>query len=140
MKTVDDIMKSALLYGACSKSAEVSDWKSLSWLFFTPQGREFCEENSFPTLEMFRGMSSEIENYGVHVDAGSVRLSNDDKVALIGNTQGELVISDNTRVHKVILMHGAKAKVTASNYTVILLVNIGSCEVEVIKDETVVIL
>lgn len=140
MKNVNEIMQSASSLGACNKSSSVSDWKSLSWLFFTPQGREFCEENNFPTLEMFRGMSSEIENYGVHVDAGTVRLSNDDKVALIGNTEGELVFSDNTRVHKVILMHGAKAKVTASNYAVILLVNIGNCEVEIIKDETVVIL
>ncbi len=140
MKNVNEIMQSASLLGACNKSSSVSDWKSLSWLFFTPQGCEFCEVNNFPTIEMFRGMSSEIGNYGVHVDAGTVRLSNDDKVALIGNTEGELIFSDNTKVHKVIFMHGAKAKVTASNYAVVLLVNIGNCEVEIIKDETAIIL
>ena len=140
MKTVDEIMKSATLSGACSKSNGVSDWKSLVWLFFTPQGREFCEENNFPSLEMFREMSSEVAAYGVYVDAGSVNTCNDEKVALIGDTEAELVFTDNTKVHKVILMHGAKARITASNYAVILLVNVGNCEVEINKDETVVIL
>ncbi|MFR2068743.1 MAG: hypothetical protein ACLS4S_00575 [Bacteroides nordii] len=139
MKTVDEIMKSASLSGACSKSNGVSDWKSLVWLFFTPQGREFCEENNFPSLEMFREMSSEVAAYGVYVDAGVVNVRNK-KVALIGGTEAELVFTDNTKVHKVILMHGAKARITASNYAVILLVNIGNCEVEINKDETVVIL
>ncbi|WP_289059946.1 hypothetical protein [uncultured Bacteroides sp.] len=139
MKTVDEIMKSASLSGACSKSNGVSDWKSLVWLFFTPQGREFCEENNFPSLEMFREMSSEVAAYGVYVDAGVVNVRNK-KVALIGGTEAELVFTDNTKVHKVILMHGAKARITASNYAVILLVNVGNCEVEINKDETVVIL
>lgn len=139
MKTVDEIMKSASLSGACSKSNGVSNWKSLVWLFFTPQGREFCEENNFPSLEMFREMSSEVAAYGVYVDAGVVNVRNK-KVALIGGTEAELVFTDNTKVHKVILMHGAKARITASNYAVILLVNVGNCEVEINKDETVVIL
>ena len=50
-----------------------------------------------------------------------------------------ITIDDNERVHKVILMHGGKARVVASDYAVILLVNIGG-EVEINKDDTVVIL
>ena len=103
METVNDIIKSALSLGACSGSNGVTDWRSLVWLFFSPQGREFCAENDFPSLDMFRGMA------------------------------------DNERVHKVILMHGGKARVVASDYAVILLVNIGG-EVEINKDNTVVIL
>lgn len=140
MKTVSEIMKSASLFGACSKADGVSDWKSLVWLFFTPQGREFCEANNFPSLKMFREMSSEVEKYGVYVDAGSIDVRNDEKVAVIGDTEAEMVFTDNTKVHKVILMHGGKARITASNYAVILLVNIENCEVEINKDETVVIL
>lgn len=140
METVKDIMKSASLLGACSKSYCISDWKSLAWLFFTPQGREFCEENNFPALEQFRGMNSQIANYGVLVDAGNVNRENDDKIALIGNTDAELLFTDNTKVHKVILMHGAKAHIIASNYVVILIVNIGNSKVTIDKDETVVVL
>lgn len=140
MNTVNEIMQSASLLGACSKSNGISDWKSLVWLFFTPQGREFCEENNFPTLEQFRGMDSRIADYGVLVDAGRISLENEEKIALIGNTDAELLYTDNTKVHKIILMHGAKAHIVASNYVVILIVNIGNCKVITDKDETVVVL
>ena len=140
MKTVNEIMQSASLMGACAKSNGVSDWKSLTWLFFTPQGREFCEENNFPSLEMFQGMKEHVSKFGVFVDSGTISRQNDTNVALIGEISAELVYDDNTVVHKVILMHGAKAKIKASHYVVILLVNIDNCEVEIEKDNTVVIL
>ena len=38
MNTVKEIMMAALQKGACDKSYGVSDWKTLVWLFFTPQG------------------------------------------------------------------------------------------------------
>lgn len=140
METVKDIMKSASLFGACSKSNGVSDWKSLVWLFFSPQGREFCEENNFPSLEMFQGMKEHVEEYGVYVDSGEVKRSNDANIGLVGNTSATLTFDDNTVVHKVILMHGAKVRIKASRYAVILLVNVGNCDVKIEKDETVVIL
>lgn len=140
MKTVNEIMQSASLLGACAKSDGVSDWRSLTWLFFTPQGREFCENNNFPSLEMFQGMRDNISEYNILVDAGNIIRRNDVNVGLIGNTSAELMYNDNTVVHKVVLMHGAKARIKASDYAVILLVNIGNCEVEIEKDNTVVIL
>ena len=140
MKTVNEIMQSASLLGACAKSNGVSDWRSLTWLFFTPQGREFCEDNNFPSLEMFQGMRDHISEYNILVDAGNISRQNDENVGLIGNTSGQLVYNDNTVVHKVVLMHGAKARIKASDYAVILLVNVGNCEVEIEKDNTVVIL
>ncbi len=140
MKTVNEIMQSASLLGACAKSNGVSDWRSLTWLFFTPQGREFCENNNFPSLEMFQGMRDNISEYNILVDAGNIIRRNDVNVGLIGNTSAELMYNDNTVVHKVVLMHGAKARIKASDYAVILLVNIGNCEVEIEKDNTVVIL
>ena len=127
METVNDIIKSALSLGACSGSNGVTDWRSLVWLFFSPQGREFCAENDFPSLDMFRGM------------AGHVDVTNPGNIAVIGDTDAVITIDDNERVHKVILMHGGKARVVASDYAVILLVNIGG-EVEINKDNTVVIL
>lgn len=134
-------MKSAFLCGACSGSGKVSDWRSLAWLFFSPQGREFCEEKNFPSLSMFQRMKSyNVEQFGVFVDLGRVCRSNDKDIALIGDTCGELNFDENNVVHKVMLMHGAKAHITASNYTVLLIVNAGGCEVTIDKDETVVVL
>lgn len=140
MRTANDIVKSASLMGACAKSGSVTDWKSLVWLFFSPQGREFCEGNNFPSLEMFQEMKNNVASYGVFVDAGSISRSNDANIGLVGETTAELTYDDNTKVHKVMLMHGAEVRIKASNYAVILLVNIGNCKVEIVKDKTVVIL
>ena len=119
METVNDIIKSALSLGACSGSNGVTDWRSLVWLFFSPQGREFCAENDFPSLDMFRGMAGHVMPYGVYVDSGHVYVTKPGNIAVIGD--------------------GGKARVVASDYAVILLVNIGG-EVEINKDNTVVIL
>ena len=138
---IDEIMKSAALLGACSGSGKVSGWKSLVWLFFSPQGREFCEEKNFPELPMFREMKRHgISELGVFVDEGNVCRSNDKDIALVGDTCGELKFDENNVVHKIILMHEAKARIKASNYAVLLIVNIGGCEVEIEKDKTVVVL
>lgn len=134
-------MKSASLLGACNSSGKVSDWRSLAWLFFSPQGREFCEEKNFPSLSVFQRMKPyNVEQFGVFVDFGRVLRSNDKDIALIGDSCGELKFDENKAVHKVILMHGAKAHITASNYAVLLIVNVGGCEVTIDKDETVVVL
>lgn len=140
MKTVKEIMREAVTNGACDKSYGVSSWKTLCWLFFTPQGMEFCEENNFPPLKMFQEMDDGIADYGVFVDKGTVKRNNDANVALIGKTDAELVYDDNTKVHKVILMHGASAFIIIRNYAVVRLVNIGNCNVRIHKDKTSVIL
>ena len=140
MKTVSEIMEQAVKNGACNKSKGASDWKTLSWLFFTPQGLEFCEENNFPPVDDFREMDSSISDFGVFVDKGEIVRSNDTNIALIGDTYGRLVFDDNTKVHKVVLMHGAKALIIARNYAVVRLVNIGDCDVKIHNDKTSVIL
>lgn len=133
-------MQQALLKGACEKSNGVSDWKTLVWLFFTPQGLEFCEKNDFPDIEMFREIKYGLEGLNVYVDSGEINRYNDLNLALIGNTQGRIIFDDNTKVHKVVLMHGAKAFIVVRNYAVVRLINIGDCEANIHKDKTSVIL
>ncbi len=138
---IQGIMESAALLGACRKTEDISDWSSAVQLFFSPQGREFCEEKNFPDLSMFREMKNHgISEFGIFVDEGNVCRSNDKDIALIGDTCGDLKFDKNNVVHKVILMHGAKARIKASNYAVLLIVNIGNCEVDIIKDKTVIVL
>ena len=141
MKAIDEILQKALQMGACNKSNGVTDWKTLVWLFFTPQGIEFCQKNNFPTLEMFREIKEEVEGFNVFVNAGVQKRSNDSCVALIGpKTKGELVFDDNTKVHKVIVMHGAKLDIVLRNYAVVRLINIGDNEIRKHRDKTSIIL
>ncbi len=137
---VSDVMRSALELGACNQSGKATDWKSLCWLFFTPQGREFCENNNFPSIEIFRNMKPNVEKYGVYVDAGDIQLKNNVNIGIIGDTDAMLEYDDNTVVHKIILMHGAKATIKASNYSVINLTNVNNCQVTIINDGTAKVL
>ena len=137
---VADVMKSALELGACSQSGKATDWKSLCWLFFTPQGREFCEKNNFPSIDVFRQMKPYVSSYGVFVDAGGIMLKNNANVGIIGETEAVLEYDDNTYVHKIIAMHNATITIKASNYTVVNLTNVGNCKVIIINDGTAKIL
>ena len=134
---VKDIISKATLLGACTKSKKVTDWKSLVWLFFSPQGREFCKDNNYPSLESFRSMSANVEPYGVYVDK-NIEKSNED-IALIGKSESILHYSGVEKAYKVILMHGASAKIYASNYAVVRMENI-SGKFKIINDGTAEVL
>ena len=141
MSTITDILKTAINLGACEKSSTATDWKSLCWLLFSPQGVEFCEKHNFPGIEQFRELESEnLSDFGVFIDKGKISRINDSCIALVGNTRGELVFDDNTKVHKVIVMHGAEAFIVARNYAVVRLYNIGDNKVDVHRQATAVVL
>lgn len=141
MITVNEILISAIQQGACEKTSKATDWKSLAWLLFSPQGIEFCEKNNFPSLEQFSEIATEdSEQYGVYINKGKVRAENARFIALVGKTRGELVFDDNTKVHKVIVMHGAEAFIVARNYAVVRLYNIGGNKVDIHREKTAVIM
>ena len=130
---VKDVITDAIKLGACSVSGKATDWKSLVWLFFSPQGREFCKGNNYPSIDRFRAISTDVEPYGVYVEK-NVDVSNRD-VALVGKSESILHYSGVEKAYKVILMHGAKTVIHVNNYAVVRLDNI-SGEYEIINDGT----
>lgn len=132
MIEVKDILNKAKGLGACAQSGKATDWKSLVWLFFSPQGREFCRDNNYPSLEMFRLMKGNIEAYGVHIEE-DVKAVNEDK-AIIGGT-AELTYHGTDKAYKVILMHGGNVRIKIGNYAVVRVENI-SGSYEIINDGT----
>lgn len=135
---VKDIINKAIEMGACGNSGKASDWKSLAWLFFSPQGVEFCKRHNYPSVDVFRGMRDcGVAKYGVHVEE-RVELTNED-AALIGEGKSVLRFVGAERPYKVILMHGAKARIHVGMYAVVRIENI-SGEYEVFNDGTATIL
>lgn len=132
MIEVKDILDKAIEMGACSQSGKATDWKSLVWLFFSPQGREFCRENNYPSLEMFRSMKGNVESFGVHIEE-DVKAVNEDK-AIIGGI-AELTYHGTDKAYKVILMHDGDARIKVGNYAVVRIENI-SGKYEIINDGT----
>lgn len=118
---VKEILSKAVGLGACEQSSKATDWKSLVWLFFSPQGREFCRDNNYPSLDMFRSMKGNIEAYGVHVDE-DVHAINENKAIISGTA--ELTYHGTEKAYKVIIMHGASVRLKVGNYAVVRVENI----------------
>lgn len=139
--TVNEIMNMAIAKGACSESGKASDWKSLAWLLFTPQGREFCAEHRFPSIETWRGIKDSMTGeLPVRIDSGTIFEENPKDIAIIGDTCADIAYRGANVKHNLIVMHGAKVRVYVKEWAVLHIVRIGSgCEVEVINDGTGVI-
>lgn len=132
MIEVKDILNKAIGLGACSQSSKATDWKSLVWLFVSPQGCEFCKSINYPSLEMFRSMKGNVESFGVHIEE-NVKAVNEDK-AIIGGT-AELTFQGTDKAYKVIIMHSGNVRIKISNYAVVRIENI-SGNYEIINDGT----
>ena len=104
MKVIDDAIKK----GACNKIVNVKSEEELVKLFFSPQGREFCIEHNFPSLEWFS--ERDFEKYNIFVNKENV-IAKNKNIALI-NSHGELEFTEG--YHVVILMHGATANIRKS--------------------------
>lgn len=120
-----DIIEKTVLLGACEKSSKATDWKSLAWLFFSPQGREFCLKNNFPDIATFRDIRRHIEPYGIFVEK-KVDRRNEDTALIGGDDVSVLLFSGTKKAYKVILMHGAKAVIRLRNYAVVKIESAGS--------------
>lgn len=125
---VKDIINKAIKMGACTQSSKATDWKSLCWLFFSPQGREFCRDNKYPSLETFRSLKGKVEKFNVHIE-DDVKLENEDAAIISG--KAELTYHGTGKAYKVILMHGADVLIRIGRYAVVRIENInGNCKVE----------
>lgn len=124
--------------GACRLLKGNENKEDLMRLLLTPQGTEFCTSNQFPFIVQLREFKGEkAENLGVFIDT-DMEQSNPAKVFLAGSTKAILRF-DMIGRYNVILMHGAKAMIHASNYAVVFIKNAGG-EVEVIKDNIALVL
>ena len=104
-------------------------------LIFTPQGVEFVTRYGFPGIETMRKFKRHYPEWlGVYVDCGKLTLTDERKVLLAGNTTAWIKYSE-TQGNRLVLLHGAKAVVEASGYSVVKIDTDGTCEVEVVKND-----
>jgi hypothetical protein len=141
--TLDKIKAVAASIGACKKIGEPVTWEEMSRLFFSAQGREFCERHEFPGIVWWNKIKRDcnLAKLGIFVDAGQIKRTGSVDIALVGNTTGVLKYETPASIHRVILMHGAKARITVRNHAVVLITKIGLAgEVDIDRDETSTIL
>ena len=116
---IQQIYKQARLLGACKLfTGNERTLEDIVRLFITPQGIEFCSEHDFPNMETFRKfIPYNVERFGIYIDAGTITLHNPERAILIGNTAAT-INNDTLEAHEIILLHGAKVIVNASEWAV----------------------
>lgn len=124
MMEAKDISITAESLGACRLTDAITDWRSAVRVMFSPQGREFCKAHKYPSAEQFRQMPN-LQSLGIYVDAGEIDVCCDRDVCIVGNTQARIFANENTSLHRLLVFHGASAKIIASNYSVTNVTNIG---------------
>lgn len=107
-------------YRKCTMFKGTEDVQGVLRLFSTTQGIEFCMGYHFPNLATMRLFKPYIvpERHGIYLDAGAVTINDPSRVILIGRTTATVNCSKLDR-HEVILMHGAKAVINASEWAVV---------------------
>ena len=125
MITASDIKKQALSLGACDKLLENNSIGEFISLMFTSQGREFCKKENFPTYDIFKNANEDPTQHNCFVDKGELSFENTDKIVIVGNTKATVKITDNSKIYKIMLFHGAEINIEASDYSVVLITNIG---------------
>lgn len=110
----------AMKLASCNMFRGTETLEQLAELFLSPQGIEFCIASKFPTLPVFRQLKPfNVERFGVYIDAGDITLKNPHRVVLIGRTAAKIVYTENKPLHKLTLLRGASAAITASGWAVV---------------------
>lgn len=119
----------------CSMFTGDEDLESLVSLMFSPQGAEFLTTYGFPDLATFRKFKKyRPERYGVYIDCGEIAISEPRKAFVVGNTTATIKCAE-TAGNRVILMHGARAVIAASGYSVVKVDKDQSSDVSIIKQD-----
>lgn len=141
MITVSEIISNAKAFGACGlANHKIQSWEALAELYFSPQGIEFCNNMNFPSMALWHKIRTghDVSEFGIFIE-GRIRHSvNRPNVAIIG-THARLVYNQIGK-YTIVLQHGARAIIQASNYAVLNIVKIGTCEVKLETDNTVRVL
>lgn len=122
-KILEEIKAEAKRLGAChSVDLEgIHTEEELVRLVFSPQGREFCKAHCFPSLEQIKALEPS-PMVIVGDSPGWFELVGN--VALVGGVH-EVAITDPTRLHKVVAMHGADVDLNVQADCVVVVARVG---------------
>lgn len=140
MNIIEEVTQGIKAHGAC-KLFNGGSLEKLVEELFTPQGVEFIMKTGYPGLYEFREIQkiADLKPYGIYVDSGKIELSEEHKVFLIGNTDAKLNYRELAN-SKVYMIHGAKAYISASGYSVVKVEKDLSCVMNISAKEKAAIL
>lgn len=138
---IKDILHKAKALGACDRAdLDIQSWSDLARLYFSAQGLEFCGIKNFPSLKLWRKINSrhDISEFGIFVGGQMRHCVNRPNVAVIG-ADARLEYNCIGK-YTIVLQHGARVVIKASNYAVLNIIKIGECDIKLNSDNTVRVL
>ncbi len=89
-------------------------------LLLSDGGMRYCARHDLPSREELKALRAYgFDRHGVHIDQGDIRVENPGRMAAIGDTHAEVVLSDNA-IHSILILHGATVSVRAEGVSVAL--------------------
>lgn len=140
---ISHIITKAKKKGACDLINLSSSLKDLYLLQCSPQGREFCQKKNFPGYDLWKLIKrhSEVKDYNIFIDDGDIKLSGVYDSTFIGKTQAQIDCDGLIQRYTIKVQHGATVKITAHDYAVVVISNIGANnKISINKDKTARIL
>lgn len=130
---IEDIIEAGKQLDACELLRDGMTAEELVNLVFRPQGWEFCHKHSFPTMAAIRAVAATRDAKDgaplLIVDTDTYVCSGAHEIIVAGESNVEVVCDDGDRTTTIVLFHGAKVKIYASNYAVVKVVMVGQgCE------------
>lgn len=125
-KALQDITQTALELGACDMIRDVRSESELLQVLFTPQGREFCKRNCFPSIRMIDQLQPHKTMLRLQ-DPCPHELHNPSRIAVVGKLSLPLSISytKRNRLFRLILIHGAKVTLRIAPHCQVQITEVG---------------
>lgn len=107
-------------YRECKMFKGTESVEELAALYKSNRGVEFCMRYHFPNIATVRTFKKDHpERFGIYIDAGNITIEEPkERVLLIGRTTASVNCSE-TRNYNVICLHGGKAIINASKWSVV---------------------
>lgn len=118
--------------GACERFKGGSI-ENLVEQLFSPYGIEWVIKYGYPDAKTFAKFG-DLSQYGIYINAGDIKLSECERVCLIGKTRASLSYQETKR-YKLFLLHGSEAHIEASGFSVIRIEKDDISKVDIVKSE-----
>lgn len=126
---ISQIYAQAQHFGQCGLFKGDEDLQGIIRLFTSPQGVEFCLAHRFPSLSTLAAFKPyDVHEDGIFINFGGLTISDRKRVVLIGRTSATVNCNENER-YQIVLMHGAKCVVNASNWAVVKIEATEDCQI-----------
>lgn len=136
MKQFERLIDTAFSLGACDKLSVDMNAKNLSELLFSPQGREFCVLNDFPSCQDLNHIrDNTLTKNKIFKAKNGLNLHNPSDICLI-NSDAEITIETPSVLHHIVLLEKSFVKLKASKHCVVSVDISESSYIEIINDGT----